>query len=84
LGITSSTVTGDQGVVGLLVALALFVPNLSVGTRRLHDTGRSGWWLLLLLVPCLGLLVLVVFFCLGGQVHANQYGEPPLQTGPRQ
>ncbi|CAI9411195.1 DUF805 domain-containing protein [Nocardioides sp. T2.26MG-1] len=79
--VTSTPLTGDQGLVGILVTLALVVPNLSVGARRLHDTGRPAWWLLLLLVPCLGILVLIVFFCLPSQPHPNRYGEPPLQTG---
>lgn len=79
--VTSTPLTGDQGIVGILVTLALVVPNLSVGARRLHDTGRPAWWLLLLLVPCLGILVLIAFFCLPSQPQPNQYGEPPLQTG---
>ena len=57
--------------------LALLVPNLSVGARRLHDTGRSAWWLLLLLVPCAGVVVLIVLACLPSQPHANQYGVGP-------
>ena len=57
------------------VWLILALPLLSVGTRRLHDTGKSGWWLLLGLVPVAGWLVLAIFFALEGDKHPNRYGE---------
>lgn len=49
--------------VATLVGLVQFVPSLSVGVRRLHDTGRSGWWYLIVLVPLVGWVVLLVFLC---------------------
>jgi uncharacterized membrane protein YhaH (DUF805 family) len=55
LGFFSATL---QSIFGLLILL----PQLAVGARRLHDTGRSGWWQLLLLIPLLGLIVLIVFW----------------------
>lgn len=45
-----------------LYSLVLIIPSLAVGTRRLHDTGRSGWWQLIALVPLIGIIVLIVFF----------------------
>ena len=45
-----------------VVALGLLLPQLAVGARRLHDTGKSGWWQLLLLLPVIGLIVLIVFW----------------------
>ena len=60
----------------MLVALALLLPGLGVGARRLHDTGRSGWWLLLGLIPLLGFIVLVVFW-VQNSGQANEYGEGP-------
>lgn len=45
-----------------IATLALVLPSLAVGARRLHDTGRSGWWQLLLLVPLVGLIILIVFW----------------------
>jgi uncharacterized membrane protein YhaH (DUF805 family) len=54
--------SGNIGVVGSLVSLLLFLPQLAVGARRLHDTGRSGWWLLLGLIPIIGGIVLIVFW----------------------
>ncbi len=60
-----------------LVMLALFIPGLAVSVRRLHDTGRSGWWLLLGLIPVVGIVVLIVWYATEGQPGPNQYGENP-------
>lgn len=60
--------------------LAILVPSLAVGVRRLHDTGRSGWWLLISLVPVVGGLVLFVFTVLDGDPGPNAYGPSPKQT----
>lgn len=49
---------------GSLYGLAVLVPMLAVGARRLHDTGRSGWWWLILLIPFIGFIWLVVLWCL--------------------
>lgn len=59
-----------------IVALALILPTLAVGARRLHDTGRSGWWLLLALVP-LGGIVLLVFWVLDSSPGTNRFGPSP-------
>ena len=48
-----------------------------MGIRRLHDTGKSGWWLLLWFVPLVGLIVLLVFFASPGDLGPNRYGPPP-------
>lgn len=48
-----------NGLLSSLYGLAVFLPSLAVGTRRLHDTGRSGWWQLLFLIPLVGLIVLL-------------------------
>ena len=61
----------------LLICLALVIPSLAVGVRRLHDTNRSGWWLLIAFIPILGALALLVFFVLPGTVGSNTYGEDP-------
>ena len=57
--------------------LALLIPTLAVGVRRLHDVGRSGWWLLIGLVPLAGPIVLLVFACEDGQWETNQWGVSP-------
>jgi uncharacterized membrane protein YhaH (DUF805 family) len=53
------------------------IPSLAVGVRRLHDTGRSGWWLLIGLIPLIGAIVLLVFFFQDGQPGNNDYGPSP-------
>src|SRR5690554_2411323 len=50
------------GLLGMIYGLAVIIPSLAVGVRRLHDTNRSGWWLLISLVPFIGAIVLIVFF----------------------
>lgn len=60
-----------------LFSLAMFIPSIAVGIRRLHDTGRSGWWLLIGLVPLIGTIVLIVFFAQDGSFDRNEYGPSP-------
>ncbi len=54
--------------------LALFVPNMALAVRRLHDTGRSGWWLLLMLIPFVGPLVLLYWYVQPSDDGPNQFG----------
>ncbi|AHM03122.1 Inner membrane protein YhaH [Roseibacterium elongatum DSM 19469] len=68
----------DVGVLAPIYALAVLLPSLAVGARRLHDTDRSGWWLLLGLIPVLGALVLIWFFIQKGTAGTNQFGPDPL------
>jgi uncharacterized membrane protein YhaH (DUF805 family) len=65
------------GVLSTLYSLAIFLPSLAVGVRRLHDTGRSGWWLLISLIPLIGIIILLVFFCEDSKENENQYGPNP-------
>jgi uncharacterized membrane protein YhaH (DUF805 family) len=69
------------GMFGLLM-LALFLPSLAVGVRRLHDTGRSGWWLVIAFIPLLGALVLLVFMLLDGTPGPNRFGDDPKNRAP--
>ncbi len=57
--------------------LALLLPSLAVAVRRLHDTGRSGWWLLLAFVPIIGAIILIVWYCQDSEPGTNQYGPNP-------
>ena len=61
----------------LLFYLAILIPSIAVAIRRLHDTNRSGWWLLIALIPFIGALVLLVFYVLPGTVGPNKFGEDP-------
>ena len=64
------------GVVSNLWSLANLLPGLALGARRLHDIGKSGWWQLIVLIPLIGWIVLIVWFCQKSDVGANDYGQP--------
>jgi len=63
-------------ILSLIYSLALLIPGLAVAIRRLHDTNKSGWWILIALVPLVGIIVLIVFLATDGDPGANQYGNP--------
>jgi uncharacterized membrane protein YhaH (DUF805 family) len=65
------------GVLSGLYCIAVLLPSLAVGVRRLHDIGKSGWWLLLGLVPLVGGIVLLVFALLDSEPGTNEYGPNP-------
>lgn len=69
-------VLGTPGVLAGIYALAVLLPSIAVAIRRLHDTGRSGWWLLLTLVPVAGIVV-IVFLVLDSQPGENEHGPNP-------
>ncbi len=73
-------ILGSPGVLGLLYSLGVFIPTLAVSVRRLHDTGRSGLWLLIGLVPLIGFIVLIVFFVQDSEYGQNQYGPNPKEA----
>ncbi len=72
---------GIPVVLARLYSLAVFVPGLAVSVRRLHDTGRSGWYLLIGLIPVIGSLIVLVLMLLDSQPGANAYGPNPKTTG---
>ena len=61
LGMTAEQAM-QGGILQILFALALIIPSIAVGVRRLHDIGKSGWWMLLALVPVIGILILIFLF----------------------
>jgi uncharacterized membrane protein YhaH (DUF805 family) len=65
------------GLLSGIFALGTLIPSLSVGVRRLHDTGRSGWWLLIGLIPIIGVIVLIVFAVQDSMPGENTYGPNP-------
>ena len=67
---------GGGGIVGLIWILVTIVPALAVLVRRLHDTGKSGWWVLIGFVPLVGGIVLLVFTLLDSDAGENKYGMP--------
>jgi len=70
-------IIGADGAVSLLLSLPLLLPGLAVTVRRLHDTGLSGWWTLLYLVPIVGAILMLVFLCTDSQPGDNVYGPNP-------
>lgn len=66
-------------IVGLAV-LAFLLPAWAVAVRRLHDTGRSGWWLLIGIIPLVGSIVLLVFNCTDSEAGVNKYGPNPKEV----
>jgi uncharacterized membrane protein YhaH (DUF805 family) len=68
---------GGGGIVGLIWIFATIVPALAVLVRRLHDTGRSGWWALIGFVPLAGAIALLVFTVADSEARQNSYGSSP-------
>ncbi len=69
------------GIISMIVGLALLVPSISIGARRLHDTGRSGWWQLIYLIPLIGLIVMIIFLVQDSH-DDNDYGVNPKSGVP--
>jgi len=77
-GITSEASDSSIGLIPFFIYyLAALVPSLAVSVRRLHDTSRSGWWLLISLVPLVGSIVLLVFYCEDSHPGTNNWGPNP-------
>jgi uncharacterized membrane protein YhaH (DUF805 family) len=70
-------VIGMRGLLTGLLGLALLLPSLGLAFRRIHDTDRSAWWLLIGLIPIIGALVLIYFFIQPGTSGSNTYGADP-------
>ncbi len=81
LAVIDTQVIKKPNVLGGIYSLAVLLPTIAVGIRRLHDTGRSGWWYLLILVPCIGALVLLIWFVQDSEPGKNQYGPNPKNPG---
>lgn len=77
VGDGSFAVQSTGGPVTIILMLAVLLPGLAMSVRRLHDTDRSGWWLLIGLVPLIGAIVLLVFYCTGGTSGSNRFGPDP-------
>jgi uncharacterized membrane protein YhaH (DUF805 family) len=70
-------VGSPQSALTILYGLFVFIPELAVSVRRLHDTGRTGWWLLIGLIPFVGWIVLLVFSFQDSQPGENRFGPNP-------
>jgi uncharacterized membrane protein YhaH (DUF805 family) len=65
------------GILSAIYTLAVILPGIAVSVRRLHDTGRSGWWFLVTIVPILGFFVFLYFMVLDSDPGANKFGASP-------
>ncbi|ASI94320.1 DUF805 domain-containing protein [Vibrio rotiferianus] len=65
------------GFFGVIYALFIMIPSIAVTVRRLHDSGRTGWWALIAFVPVIGILVLLYFLIQDSEEGSNQYGVSP-------
>jgi len=66
-----------NNILSTIYSLAVLIPGIAVAVRRLHDTDRSGWWLLIAFVPCVGGIILLIFAIQEGTNGSNEYGEDP-------
>lgn len=71
----------EIGLFSGFYSLLTVLPSTAVATRRLHDTGKSGWWQLIALLPFLGVLILIAFLIKDSAAGANQYGSNPKAMG---
>lgn len=79
----SYRVAMDNYGIGLMVGLFILgsiIPSIAVAVRRLHDTNRSGWWLLLGLIPLIGSIWLIVLFCFDSHPGENRFGKKPKEA----
>ena len=63
-------------IVYILYVLALLIPGIAAGIRRLHDTGKSGWFVFFAFIPIVGFIILIVFLAQAGNPGPNDYGPP--------
>ena len=77
INILATQVSSAFGILGLVYMLAVLVPSIAVGIRRMHDIGKSGWWLLISFVPLIGGIWLLVLAVTKGDSGSNAYGADP-------
>ncbi|MAY19777.1 MAG: hypothetical protein CL955_04085 [Erythrobacteraceae bacterium] len=77
LGAISETLSAIVMIIFAIAMLGLIIPSIAVAVRRMHDQDKSGWMLLLGLIPLIGSIILLVFYCTDGTPGPNQYGPDP-------
>ncbi|MDE6855364.1 MAG: DUF805 domain-containing protein, partial [Muribaculaceae bacterium] len=68
-------------IASMVVGLAFLLPSLGIAVRRLHDIGKSGWWMFISLIPLIGAIILLVWWCKDSQMEPNEYGPVPNLVG---
>lgn len=64
-------------MISSIYSLLILIPSIAVGVRRLHDLDKSGWWMLIGIIPLIGAIVLIYFFVQDGQAGSNRFGPDP-------
>lgn len=79
IAVAFAVIEGFIGLTGISIvySLAILIPGIAVSVRRLHDTNRSAWWLLITFIPLIGIIVLIVFLLQDSNSEENQYGANP-------
>lgn len=77
LFLISSLIGDSYQILSNIYGLALLVPGLAISIRRMHDIGKSGWWILIDLIPIIGVIWYIVLLCQPSQEGVNQYGDMP-------
>jgi uncharacterized membrane protein YhaH (DUF805 family) len=67
----------NTAILASLYALVVLIPSIAIGIRRLHDIGKSGWWLLISLIPIVGWIWIIVLLATKGEDKPNKYGSVP-------
>ncbi|MGB7102227.1 MAG: DUF805 domain-containing protein, partial [Xanthobacteraceae bacterium] len=65
-------------VIDPLFGLATILPSIAVAIRRLHDLDRTGWWIFISLIPIIGWIILIIWYCTRGTIGPNRFGPDPL------
>lgn len=78
--VSAALAIASLDVIGNLWSLAMILPTIAAATRRLHDTGRSGWWQLLAFIPIVGGIIVIVWLASAGSPGSNQFGGPASGT----
>lgn len=80
-GLAAATGSTIFNILSGIYGLAVLIPGLAVTVRRLHDIGKSGWWILLGLIPCIGEIILLIWTVKDSDPGENQYGPNPKEAG---
>ena len=78
--IDAGEIAALPGLIALVGIIGMIIPSIAVSVRRLHDTGKSGWMLLIIFIPCIGFILWIVWMVEDGQAHDNAYGPVPTNT----
>ncbi len=79
-GFAGAVIGTNLSILSILYTFAVLLPSIAVGVRRLHDTDRSGWWLLVVLIPIIGWIALLIFSVQDSTPGENNYGANPKET----